>query len=179
MAIEVECLFGCAPLKTLAAGSVHWENHTSPAPRSSRTSTARAGQMSNTIKPACRVPDRPPGRGWRLAVADSVKRFPQHREEPSTLEARVLAEEAHGLSDLEVAARLMLSQRTVRAIVRRQGRDASPTVRFRHRWRSVAVCVRARSPTGGHARDLCQQAARRGDRAKTRTSSVPAVLGSP
>ena len=58
-------------------------------------------------------------------MAELVGRSPQHREEPSAVERRVLAEKASGLSDLEVAAKLMLSQRAVRAIVCRHGRDSS------------------------------------------------------
>jgi DNA-binding NarL/FixJ family response regulator len=57
-------------------------------------------------------------------VADSVERSPQHREDPSELETRVLAEKTVGLSDLEVAAKLMLSESTVRSIVRKHGRHS-------------------------------------------------------
>lgn len=57
-------------------------------------------------------------------MADSVERSPQHREGPSALETLVLAEKTIGLSDLEVAAKLMLSECTVRSIVRKHCRDA-------------------------------------------------------
>ena len=56
-------------------------------------------------------------------MADSIERVPQQREDPSALETQVLAEKTVGLSDLEVAAKLMLSECTVRAIVRRHYRD--------------------------------------------------------
>ena len=63
-------------------------------------------------------------------MADSVERSPQHREEPSALEALVLAEKTAGLSDLEVAAKLMLSECTVRSIVRKHCRDSGTPQRF-------------------------------------------------
>jgi hypothetical protein len=67
-----------------------------------------------------------------VAVAELVGRSPQHREEPSAVERRVLAEKASGLSDLEVAAKLMLSQQAVRAIVCRHGREPSTGSLLRH-----------------------------------------------
>ena len=63
-------------------------------------------------------------------MADSIERVPQHREDPSALEKRVLAEKTVGLSDLEVAAKLMLSECTVRAIVRKHCRDSGPPQRL-------------------------------------------------
>lgn len=87
--------------------------------------------MFNSIKPAFSIRIARRSEGERLAVAELVERFPQRREGPSAVEARVLAEKASGLSDLEVAAKLMLSQRTVRAIVCRHGRDSSTTFSLR------------------------------------------------
>lgn len=63
-------------------------------------------------------------------MADSVERSPQPREEPSELETRVLAEKTVGLSDLEVAAKLMLSECTVRSIVRKHDRDSGTRQRL-------------------------------------------------
>jgi hypothetical protein len=48
---------------------------------------------------------------------------PFRREEPSALERQVLAEKVTGLSDLEVSAKLMVSERFVRSIVRQHGRE--------------------------------------------------------
>ena len=68
-------------------------------------------------------------------MADSVEGSPQRREEPSALETVVVAAKAIGLSDLEVAAKLMLAEWTVRLIVRKNSADSSTTARLRHRLR--------------------------------------------
>ncbi len=79
------------------------------------------------------------GSGGAARVADSVEGSPQHREEPSALETLVLAEKAMGHSDLEVAAKLMLAEWTVRSIVRKQCRDSSTASRLHMRRRPATI----------------------------------------
>ncbi len=65
-------------------------------------------------------------------MADSDEGYPQYHGEPSALETLVLAERAIRYSDLEVAAKLMLAEWTVRSIVRKQYWGSSAASRLRH-----------------------------------------------